>query len=419
MVSPPSNWFRPGNGKLRRIAIPAFVFVLGLATASLVPGVSASLRGAFGLKPAAELAKSEPAAAKPEDDRQIVKLSDEQFAAAQISLVVVDTGTLAKRVIVPGTVVPNADKIAHVSVRLVATVAELRKRLGDPVEKDEIVAVLESREVADAKSEYLAARLTNELQQDLFQRDKALWEKNYTPEQTYLRSRNTAAQSQVRFDIARQKLLALGVSETEIASLPKEPEALLRRQAIRSPIAGRVVERKVDLGAALGRDNLETELFVVADLSVLWVELAVSPSELPSVKEGQPVTISARTGQSAEGKIVFISPVLDKDSRAARVVAQIDNKEGQWRPGSFVTASVAVEQQLVALAVPSAAVMASGTEKFVFVRQPEGFEKRPVALGRSDARTIEIVSGLKQGEQIAATNTYLLKAEALKGQAED
>ena len=66
----------------------------------------------------------------------------------------------------------------------------------------------------------------------------------------------------MRFDIARQKLFALGLTESEIAGLPNEPEALLRRQEVRSPMAGRVVERKVDLGTVVGRDNLETELFV-------------------------------------------------------------------------------------------------------------------------------------------------------------
>ena len=82
-------------------------------------------------------------------------------------------GTLAHRITVPGTIVPNANRIARVSVKLSATVAELRKNLGDTVTKDEVVAVLESREVADAKSEYLAARLTSELEKDLYERDKA------------------------------------------------------------------------------------------------------------------------------------------------------------------------------------------------------------------------------------------------------
>ena len=107
-------------------------------------------------------------------------------------------GTIAHRIIVPGTVIPHADRIARVAVKLSGTVAELRKKIGDPAAKDEVLAVLESREVADAKSEYLAARLTNELQQDLFERDKILWDKKISTEQQFLRSRNLAAQARMR-----------------------------------------------------------------------------------------------------------------------------------------------------------------------------------------------------------------------------
>ena len=74
-------------------------------------------------------------------------------------------------------IIPEGDRIVHVAVKLSSIVAELRKNIGDPVEKNDVVAVLESREVAEAKSEYLAARLTSELQQELFERDKALWDK--------------------------------------------------------------------------------------------------------------------------------------------------------------------------------------------------------------------------------------------------
>ena len=84
---------------------------------------------------------------------------------------------------------PDANRIARVSVKLSATVAELRKNLGDGVTKDEVVAVLESREVAGAKSEYLAARLTNELNKDLYERDKQLWDRRVISEQLVLRSR--------------------------------------------------------------------------------------------------------------------------------------------------------------------------------------------------------------------------------------
>jgi len=406
-----------------RLSIAIVVFAAGVLAASLFPGLSDSLRRAVGLStPSVRADANEHPSAKAQasDEKQSIKLTEEQIAAARIELVTAQAGTLVRRLTVPGTIVPHADRLAHVSVKLMATVGELRKKLGDPVAKDEVVAILESREVADAKSEYLANKLTSELNQDLAERDKALWEKRFAPEQQYLRSRNLAATSRVRFDIARQKLLALGLTEKEIAALPDEPEALLRLQEVRAPMAGRVVERKVDLGTAVGRDNLETELFVIADLDRVWVELAVSPADLPLVREGQNVVITVRAAkEKAEGKIVFISPLLDKDTRSARVVAEIGNGEGIWRPGSFVTAAIAVDEQAARVVVPSSAVQSFGSDKVVFVRSADGFEKRPVGLGRNDSRLTEIVSGLQAGEVVAAANAFLLKAEMLKGQLED
>jgi len=410
-----------------RLSFLIVVFAIGVASASLLPGLSQSVRKTVGsvsgpgaAQLGADVAEQRRAGSESTEEKQKVKLTDEQISAAHIDVVAAQRGTVATRVTVPGTVMPHADRIARVAVKLSATVAELRKKLGDQVSKDEVIAVLESREVADAKSEYLAAKLTNELQQDLFERDKALWDKKIAPEQQYLRSRNVAAQSRMRFDIARQKLLALGLMEKDIVSLPDEPEALLRRQEVRSPVAGRVVERKVDLGTAVGRDNLETELFVIVDLDRVWVDLAVSPADLPAIKEGQPVVITARgIKDKADGKIVFISPLLDKETRLARVVAEIANGHGVWRPGSFVTAEIAVEEQQVAVVVPTSTIQTIGSEKVVFVRVSDGFERRSVLLGRGDGQFTEILTGLQSGEAIGATNTFVLKAELMKGAAED
>jgi len=170
----------------------------------------------------------------------------------------------------------------------------------------------------------------------------------------------------------------------------------------------------------VGRDNLETELFVVVDLARVWVDLAVSPADLPRIKEGQTATITTRgIKEKVDGKIVFISPLLDKDTRSARVVAEIPNNNGIWRPGSFVTAAIAVEELNVPLVVPTTAIQTIGDEKVVFVRTSDGFEKRPVVAGRSDDRFTEIAKGLQPGEIVAATNTFPLKAEFMKGATED
>jgi membrane fusion protein, heavy metal efflux system len=415
-----------------RLCVVAFAFAIGIAVASLMPDIPATLRKIVGLAIEPGTAQSqrkttdfghEPRNENSRDAEQkqaVVKLTEEQITEAHIDVTSVEAGVLARRIIVPGTIIPAADRIARVAVKLSGTVAELRKKIGDTVLKDEVLAVLESREVADAKSEYLAARLTSELQQDLFERDKILWDKRIAPEQQYLRSRNLAAQSGMKLNIARQKLFALGLGEDEIAALPDLPEPLLSRQEVRSPLAGQVVERKVDPGMAVGRDNLETELFVIVDLDRVWVDLAVSPSDLPAVKVGQPVSITTRAiTDTAEGKVVFISPLIEKESRSARVVTEVVNGQGVWRPGSFVTAAIAIGEQPVALAVPASALQTIGNEKNVFVRTPEGFEKRPVTLGRTDDRIAEVVSGLESGETIAVSNTFVLKAELLKSSAED
>ena len=110
---------------------------------------------------------------------------------------------------------------------------------------------------------------------------------------------------------ARQKLFALGLPETEIAVLPDPPPASLRRHELRSPITGRVAERRVDLGALVGCEGQESELYVIADLSEVWADLAVSPAELSNIQEGQVITLFAgASSERAKAKVIFVSPLL-------------------------------------------------------------------------------------------------------------
>jgi membrane fusion protein, heavy metal efflux system len=410
---------------LSRLHLVLMALAAGFATASLLPEWPQRLRLAIGL--AIEEGGSKPPEGSadhrrqsPEEEPGVVKLTDEEIKSAGIEILAVQPGTIARRIVVPGTIVPHADHVAHISVKVSGTLAELRKKVGDPVAINEVLAILESREFADAKSEYLAARLVNGLQQDLFEREKALWEKKVATEQDYLRSRNQAATAKMRNDITRQKLFALGLSPQEIASLPDEPEATLHRQPVRSPIAGRIVERKVEPGMFVGRDNLETEVFVVADPDPAWVDLALSPVDLPLIKEGQTVSISTRgVAEQTQGKIIFIAPILDKDSRSAHAVAEIPNRGGIWRFGSFVTANIVIGEEQAEVVVRSAAIQTMSAAAVVFVRTAVGFQKRQITLGHSDEQWIEILAGLRPGEMIATSNTFVLKAELLKALAED
>ena len=129
------------------------------------------------------------------------------------------------------------------------------------------------------------------------------------------------------------------------------------------------------------------------------------------------MTRSGEGDARGQGRVVFLSPLLDPETRSARAVAELANPDGAWRPGAFVTASLATAEQPVTVLVPRDAVQEVEKEKVVFVRTPEGFEKREVALGREDAASHEVIFGLDAGTGIAVGNAFALKAELGKSEA--
>lgn len=423
---------------------------LGIIAGASMPGLSTTVRGLAGLtsvsadaggamKPGAHNhnAGGHAESGKEEAEGRI-KLSAAQIEAARISVTPAGPGTLGIHVIVPGVVQPDPDRVARVAGRVVGTVAELRKRLGDTVEKGEVVAIIDSREVAEAKSEYVAARTNLELQQTLFEREQSLWDKRISAEMQFLRARTTLTETQLRGELAVQKLRALGLGEDEIGALERRTEAVrtasaapdggaptkqvsvsgLQRYTVRSPMSGQIVERLVNLGAPMGGEGENKELYVVADLSIVWIELALPTGDLRSIRQGQSVTISSGDGLASHGRIVFVNPILNPETRSARVIASVDNDGMVWRPGSYVTAKVTTAEEKVDLRLPKAALQTVGGEQVVFVRTADGFEKREVATGKSDDAFVEIVFGLDPGEEVAVGNSFVLKAELGKAEAE-
>jgi membrane fusion protein, heavy metal efflux system len=356
-----------------------------------------------------------------------VYMPPERIEAQGIELAPAGKGVLTRILTVPGTITLDPGRVARVPGRVVGTVTEMRKRLGDAVTQGEVVAVLDSREVADAKSEYLTASVAFELQKTLLERVQTLWAKRFAPEQKYLQARETFLEAELRLGLARQKLSALNLDPAEVVKAAKQEGAAasgastLREYQIRSMIGGRVIERKVDVGSLVGSQGDPADLYTIADLSVVWVELAVPTVDLDAIAEGQAVMISSGgdSGKRGEGRIIFISPLVQPDTRSARVIAEIDNKTMIWRPGATMTASIVTGEEPVEVRVPRAALQTIGGEHAVFVRTASGFQRRTVKTGRSDEQTVEITSGLAPGEQVAVKNSFLLKSELGKGKAEE
>ena len=337
----------------------------------------------------------------------VVALTDEQIAAAKIEVTAALSGALAREIIVPGRIVTAADRMAQIVPKVGGTVFEARKNLGDTVEKGEVLALIESREMAEAVAEYLAAQRASELAHTVYKREKSLWDKKVTAEQDYLTAKNTSQEASIRFDLAKQRLQAIGHDGKNVSGINT------RFHELRSPIAGRVIGRELTLGEYV--DTTHTA-FTIADLGLVWVDAAIAPADLSSVQEGQTVSIQG-DDTGAKGRLIFVGPAVDADTRAAKAIIEFDNAANRLRPGQFVNVAIATSAEQAGVLVPKAAIQTIEGSSVVFVRTGHGFEKRVVTTGRADSRNIEVISGLQAGEPVATSATFRLKAELGKSEA--
>lgn len=194
-----------------------------------------------------------------------------------------------------------------------------------------------------------------------------------------------------------------------------ESNESLQTYALAAPLDGVVTQRNANEGAQSG----DGPLFTVADLSVVWVEMSVFPRDVAKVRIGQSVRVkSADTGLSAEGKVVYVAPFGSSANQTLSARVQLPNPERKWPPGLYVTADVVLSSASIPLGIRSEALQTLENGSVVFVQSDEGFEPRPVEIGRNDGEVTEVLSGLTAGESYATKNSFILKAELGKGDAE-
>jgi len=347
-----------------------------------------------------------------EDDGPIRLSSDEQ-KEFDIVLAKAEASSLEKYVDLPGELVLNADQVAHVVPRVAGIIREVKKKQGDLVREGEVMAVIESRDLADAKAEFLAARERNELASMSYSREERLWNKKITSEQEYLDARQAQVEARIALRSAEQKLHALGFTDSYLKALPEQPDITYTRYEIKAPFSGRVIQKHISLGEVLAEN---AEAFVIADLSTVWVDLQIYQKDLVAIRKGQAVVIQVGHGvPDARGVVEFVGPLLGEETRTALARVVLDNHGGNYRPGMFVTARVAVEKIPVNLAVAKSALQNIEGRTIVFVKTAEGFVPQPLEIGRQNTVNVEVLSGLKPGDVYVSEGAFTLKAQLSKG----
>lgn len=313
----------------------------------------------------------------------------------------------------PGEVVLNPTRVAHVTPRVPGVVTEVRVTVGERVEEGEVMAVLVSRDLAQAKSAYLAALSKLDLAEAEFRRAADLWQQKIIAEADYQAARAALDQARVAARLAERELYALGLSKAQVAALTEDPAQSLARYELTAPVTGEVLQRHLTEGEVVPQNPAEPP-FVVADLSNVWVKLTVYPKDLAAIQPGQKVTISAGQGQEATGAIAYVSPIVGEGTRTATARVVLENRRGRWKPGLFVTGEVGTETLSAAVVVPKSALQTIEGQTVVFIEASEGFRPQPVEVGRTSGNSVQIVSGLEPGQRYVATNSFIVMAELTK-----
>jgi len=345
------------------------------------------------------------------EEGQVIELSKEQIKEIGIELAPAGGGKIDVYVNLPGEVAVNADRMAHIVPRVSGVVGEVKKKLGDAVKAGEVMAVIRSRALADAKAGYLAAIERYDLAKTIFEREEKLWKEQISSEQDYLNAKKGFAEAKIQMRSVEQKLHALGFSEEYLEKLPLEQESQLTKFEITAPFDGTVIDKHITLGEVVGND---ADVFVVADLSSVWVDLHVYPKDLMKIKKGQRVVISAgQTMPDAEGVISYVGPVVGTESRTALARVVLPNSNGVIRPGLFVTAKVAIDNVEADVIVPKDAIQTLEGKKCVFIKDEHGFEPRFITLGQSNTGFVQVTSGLDPGQQYVTKGAFELKAKII------
>ncbi len=339
-----------------------------------------------------------------------LEMTNEMLKTIGVEILTAGPAAIKSTLKLPGEIVFNPDRIVQVVPRLPGVIVAVNYEPGQIVQKGEVLAVIESQMLADSQSQFLATQRRLELARTVYDREKQLWEEKISAKQDYLAAQLALNEAKIASDLAAEKLRALGV-RPETGVRAKD----LTRYEVRAPISGLIIARAAALGAALKDD---VTIFTVADMSTVWTAITVYPKDLSVVRVGQKASVKATAfGVEGEGVVTYITTLIGGQTRTATARVILDNQDGRWHPGMFVNVELVSDEIEVPIAVSAQAIQTFRDWTVVFGRYGNYFEARPLELGRSDGKMVEVLKGLTAGEQYASGNSFAIKADIDKAGA--
>jgi cobalt-zinc-cadmium efflux system membrane fusion protein len=344
-----------------------------------------------------------------------VVLSPEAVAQAGIKMeevTVVERGTSVQ---VPGTIMANAYREVKVFPIVGGIVTKLHAQLGTVVKRGVPLATLFSAELAEAQTKYLSAKAMVEADHQKLERTKQLVEIGAASRQELEEVSAVHTSHATEAEAARQRLLLLGLTRKQVETLKSASQALAT-VVVPAPMDGVITERSANPGQVVAMGEA---LFVVTDLSELWAVGDLYEQDFQAVRVGSEATLTtpAYRDLTLRGRVTYIDPRVDPQTRTAKVRVEMPNPDGHLRLGMYVTMAFSTSSGEHAVVVPRAAVQTIGGRQVVFVavQDEEGkFVQRTVQVGQLAGESYAVLSGLEPGEVVATEGSFFLRAESLR-----
>jgi Cu(I)/Ag(I) efflux system membrane fusion protein len=328
----------------------------------------------------------------PPQPANVIALSPERLQAIGVKFELAKQRPVERSIRTVGQVEIDERRLAHVNIKLEGWIDQLFvNSTGERVRKGKILFTLYSPDLVATQTEYLLALKS---QQTLGQ--------SPFPE--------IAERAKSLLDVTRRRLKLWDITQDHLEDLERTGE-VQRTLPIHAPLTGTVI-KKVALAGMYVKPG--DELYTIADLSQIWITADVYESELPFVKVGQTATVSLSydPGTVLQGRIVFIYPVLDPQTRTAKVRFELANPGEQLKPGMYTNVDLKTALG-TRLFVPTEAILDSGDRQVMFIHLGEGrLEWRTVKLGVRAGEWVEVLEGVKEGEHIVTSANFLIDSES-------
>ncbi len=329
------------------------------------------------------------------DAPQPVLLSNAQAERIGVTYAAVTVGTLAREIRTVGQVTFDETRVKAISPKIDGWVERLYVDFtGQPVEVGDALFSVHSPMLVSAQEELLLARrLTSDVAGGTAEARRGAEE---------------------LLESARRRLAYWDVPAADVARLERTGD-VQRTITFRSPVSGVVIEKNVLAGQRIMSGDA---LYKVADLGTVWVEGEIYEQDLRAVRVGLPVaaTFDAYPGEQWRGRIAYVYPTVNPDTRTARVRVSLANSGLRLKPGMFATFRFEGTARAGALSVPRTAVLSTGERHLVFVKRADGkLEPHLVQIGAQTDERIEVLSGISAGDTVVASATFLVDAESNLG----